>query len=77
MASASGRWQDWRQVETDHRHARPSNDQLGRVLHEEGFSYQHPKHTMKGKRDEAAYERARRQLKRLKKRPSHRMLTKC
>jgi transposase len=54
-----------------------SDDQLGRVLHEEGFSYQRPKHTMKGKRDEAAYERARRQLKRLKKRPSHRMLTKC
>jgi len=44
-----------------------SDDQLGRILHAEGFSVQRPKHTMKGKRDEAAYERARRQLKRLKK----------
>ena len=44
-----------------------SEDQLRRILHEEGFSFQRPKHTMKGKRDEAAYEKARRQLKRLKK----------
>ncbi len=54
-----------------------SDDQLGRVMRDEGFSYQRPKHTMKGKRDEVAYERARRQLKRLKKRPSNRTLTKC
>ena len=54
-----------------------SEDQLGRVLRAEGFSYQRPKHTMKGKRNEAAYERARRQLKTLKKRPSILMLTKC
>jgi transposase len=44
-----------------------SEDQLRRILQEENFSYQRPKHTMKGKRDEAAYERSRRQLKRLKK----------
>jgi transposase len=44
-----------------------SDDQLSRLLHAEGFSIQRPKHTMKGKRDEAAYERARRELKRLKK----------
>jgi transposase len=44
-----------------------SEDQLGRVLHAEGFSYQRPKHTMKGKRDESAYRRARRRLKALKK----------
>jgi transposase len=54
-----------------------SDDQLGRVLHAEGFSYQRPKHTMKGKRDEAAYERARRQLKNLKKKRSNPMPTKC
>jgi transposase len=44
-----------------------SEDRLRAILREEGFSFQRPKHTMKGKRDEAAYERARRQLKRLKK----------
>jgi transposase len=44
-----------------------SEDQLGRVLCAEGYSYQRPKHTMKGKRDESAYRRARRQLKALKK----------
>jgi transposase len=44
-----------------------SEDQLGRVLHAEGFSYQRPKHTMKGKRDESAYQRARCRLKALKK----------
>jgi transposase len=53
-----------------------SEDQLGRVLREEGYSYQRPKHTMKGKRDEAAYERARRRLKTLKKKRSNPMLTK-
>jgi transposase len=54
-----------------------SDDQLGRVLHAEGFSYQRPKHTMKGKRDEAAYERARRQLKRLKKKHFSPIPTRC
>jgi transposase len=47
-----------------------SDDQLRRILHQEGFSFQRPKHTMKGKRDEVAYERAQRQLKTLKKKPS-------
>jgi transposase len=42
-------------------------DRLRAILREEGFSVQRPKHTMKGKRDEAKYETARRQLKRLKK----------
>lgn len=42
-------------------------DRLRAILREEGFSFQRPKHTMKGKRDEAKYEKARRQLKRLKK----------
>jgi transposase len=42
-------------------------DRLRVVLREEGFSFQRPKHTMKGKRDEVAYEKARRRLKRLKK----------
>jgi transposase len=44
-----------------------SDDRLRAILHEEGFSFQRPKHTMKGKRDEAAYEKARRKLKGLKK----------
>ena len=48
-----------------------SNDQIRRILHQEGLSYQRPKHTLKGKRDEAACEKARRRLGRLKKgRPS-------
>jgi transposase len=50
-----------------------SDDQLRRILHQEGFSFQRPKHTMKGKRDEVAYERAQRQLKTLKKKPSKTM----
>jgi len=54
-----------------------SEDQWGRVPRREGFFYQRPKHTMKGKRDEAAYERARRQLKRLKKKRLNPMPTKC
>lgn len=47
-----------------------SEDQLGRIVHAEGFSFQRPKHTMKGKRDEAAYERAAAKLKTLKKKRS-------
>jgi transposase len=54
-----------------------SDDQLGRVLRAEGFSYQRPKHTMKGKRDETAYERSRRQLKQLKKKRSSQIPVKC
>ena len=46
-----------------------SEDQMGRLLHQHGFSVHRPKHTMKGKRDEAAYEKARQQLARLKKTP--------
>ena len=54
-----------------------SEDQLRRILHEEGFSFQRPKHTMKGKRDEAAYEKSRARLKTLKKKPSPTMPTLC
>lgn len=42
-------------------------DQLRRLLHREGFSVQRPKHTMKGKRDEAEFRRARGELEALKK----------
>lgn len=47
-----------------------SEDQLGRIVHAEGFSFQRPKHTMKGKRDEVAYARAATKLKTLKKKRS-------
>ena len=53
-----------------------SDDRLRTILAEEGFSFQRPKHTMKGKRDEAAYRRARGELKTLKKRPFARTLVK-
>jgi transposase len=43
-----------------------SDDQMRRLLHEEGFSFQRPKHTLKGKRDEAAFEQAKQQLQGLK-----------
>ena len=46
-----------------------SEDQLSRLLHAEGYSYQRPKHTMKGKRDEAAYTKAAAELDDLKKKP--------
>jgi transposase len=52
------------------------DDRLRAILAEEGFSFQRPKHTMKGKRDEIAYERARDELKILKKKRSARMLAK-
>ncbi len=42
-------------------------DQLTRLLHRHGFSFQRPKHTMKGKRDEAAFEKAKAELLILKK----------
>jgi putative transposase len=42
-------------------------DRVRRMLHEEGFSFQRPKHTMKGKRDEAAYQKASGELERMKK----------
>ncbi len=44
-----------------------SSDQIRRLLHQQGFSVQRPKHTMKGKRAEAAYEKAKAQLRRIKK----------
>lgn len=46
-----------------------SDDQIRRILHQQGFSVHRPKHTMKGKRDEAAYEKAKKKLTRLKKTP--------
>lgn len=47
-----------------------SQDHVRRLLREEGFSYQRPKHTLKGKREEAAYARACVELETLKKKPS-------
>ena len=44
-----------------------SDDQLRRLLHKEGFSIHRPKHTLKGKRDEQAYTKAKKGLIRLKK----------
>lgn len=44
-----------------------STDQLRRLLRRHGFSVQRPKHTLKGKRDEAAYEKSRAELIVLKK----------
>jgi transposase len=44
-----------------------SDDQMRRLLHQEGYSVHRPKHTMKGKRDETAYATAAKQLRRLKK----------
>ena len=44
-----------------------SSDQLIRLLHRHGFSVHRPKHTLKGKRDETAYKKAKKALIRLKK----------
>ena len=46
-----------------------SDDQLLRLLRRHGYSFQRPKHTLKGKRDEAAYEKAKEELAGLKKTP--------
>jgi transposase len=46
-----------------------SSDQLVRLLHRHGFSVHRPKHTLKGKRDERAYKKAKEQLIFLKKKP--------
>lgn len=54
-----------------------SDDRLRAILAEEGFSFQRPKHTMKGKRDEAAYVKASGELKVRKKKRSARTLAKC
>jgi putative transposase len=47
-----------------------SADQLRRILHQEGFSFQRPKHTTRGKRDEAAFSQAQKELRALKKKPA-------
>jgi transposase len=44
-----------------------SAERVRKLLREEGFSVQRPKHTMKGKRDEGAFQEAQAQLQRLKK----------
>jgi putative transposase len=51
-----------------------SNDHLRRILHQEKFSVQRPKHTMKGKRNEEEFERARSELEVLKRGPASRIL---
>jgi transposase len=51
-----------------------SDDQLRRILHQEKFSVQRPKHTMKGKRNEEAFERAKGELEVLKRGPVSRVL---
>lgn len=53
------------------------DDRLRAILAEEGFSFQRPKHTMKGKRDEVAYQRARGELKTLKKKRCARTPANC
>lgn len=54
-----------------------SADHLRRLVHAEGFSFQRPKHTLKGKRDEAAYAAARQELQDWEKKPSPRAQTSC
>ncbi len=46
-----------------------SDDQFRRILHRERFSFQRPKHTMEGKRNEAEHDRAKLELHGLKKKP--------
>ncbi len=46
-----------------------SEDQMLRLLRRHGYSFQRPKHTLKGKRNEAAYEQAKQELADLKKTP--------
>jgi transposase len=46
-----------------------SEDQMVRLLHRHGFSVHRPKHTLKGRRDEAAYQKAKAELAVLKKTP--------
>ena len=45
------------------------DDRVRQLLKEEGFRLHRPKHTLKGKRDEKAYQRAKRRLATLKKTP--------
>ena len=42
-------------------------DQIGRILRRDGFSFQRPKHTVKGKRNWAAFEKSKAELMVLKK----------
>ncbi len=44
-----------------------SEDQFRRIMHEEKLSFQRPKHTLEGKRDEAAHDQAKIELRDLKK----------
>ena len=46
-----------------------SEDQMIRLLHAHGFSVHRPKHTLKGKRNETAYRKAKAELAILKKTP--------
>jgi transposase len=46
---------------------RLSDDRLRKLLHQHGYSVHRPKHTLKGKRDEIEYNKAKRKLVRLKK----------
>ena len=54
-----------------------SGSHLRRILKAAGFSFQRPKHTMKGKREEVAYEQARQELEILKKSRCGQMLARC
>ena len=54
-----------------------SADPLRRLRRAEGFSFQRPTHTLKGKRDEGAYEQARQELQDWKKKPSPRKPISC
>jgi len=54
-----------------------SDDQLRRLLHAHGFSFHRPKHTLKGKRDEAAYQKAQAELVELKKTPWRKTPPRC
>jgi transposase len=47
-----------------------SDDQLRRIVRQEGYSFQRPKHTMKGKGDEAAFQKAGAKLRAFKKKRS-------
>lgn len=48
---------------------------LRQLVHAEGFVFRRPKHTLKGRRDERKHAKAKKQLNRLKKRPSVRAPT--
>lgn len=54
-----------------------SEDHLRRLVHAEGFSFQRPQHTLKGKRDAAAYAQARQARQGVKKKPALRKRPSC